>query len=32
MIIDVQPDQALYLLMSYDEVMTSGTPQVGKNW
>ena len=26
--IDVQPDQALHVLMRYDKVMTSGTPQV----
>ena len=28
--IEVQADLALHVLMRYDEVMTSGIPQVGK--
>ena len=28
----VQPGQALHVLVTYDEVMTSGTPQVEENW
>ena len=30
--IDVQPDQALHVLVKYGGVMTSCTPQAGENW